>query len=107
MAKKQTINTNLLKQLCSVHAPSGEERALRDFLIAHIKKASKSWKSKPQLIFGEEIQDCLIIKFGKPRTAIFAHMDSIGFTVRYTNQLVSIGSPDAESGTKLVGHDAM
>jgi putative aminopeptidase FrvX len=107
MAKKQTIDTNLLKQLCSVHAPSGEERALRDFLIAYIKKASKGWKTKPQLIFGEEIQDCLILKFGKPRTAIFAHMDSIGFTVRYTNQLVSIGSPDAESGTKLVGHDTL
>lgn len=107
MAKKTSIDTNLLKQLCSVHAPSGEERALRDFLIAYVKKASKNWKTKPQLIFGEEIQDCLILKFGKPRTAIFAHMDSIGFTVRYTNQLVSIGSPDAESGTKLVGRDAL
>jgi putative aminopeptidase FrvX len=107
MAKKQLIDTALLKQLCSVHAPSGEERPLRDFLIQHIKKASKTWKYKPQLIFGEEIQDCLIVKFGKPRTAVFAHMDSIGFTVRYTNQLVSIGSPDADSGTKLVGKDVL
>lgn len=80
---------------------------MREFLIAHVKKASKNWAHKPQLIFGEAIQDCLILKFGKPRTAVFAHMDSIGFTVRYTNQLVSIGSPDAESGTKLVGRDAL
>lgn len=104
---KKDIDTVLLKQLCSVHAPSGEERAMRDFLIAYIKKASKNWANKPQLIYSEEIQDCLIVKLGKPRTAIFAHMDSIGFTVRYTNQLVSIGSPDAESGTKLVGRDAL
>jgi putative aminopeptidase FrvX len=104
---KKSINTNLLKQLCKVHAPSGEERPLRDFLIEYIKKASKSWKTKPQLIYGEEFQDCLIVKFGKPRTAVFAHMDSIGFTVRYTNQLVSIGSPDAESGTRLVGRDGL
>jgi len=103
---KTSINSKLLKQLCEVHAPSGEETAMRDFLIGHIRKEMKHWKHKPQLIFGEEFQDCLILKFGKPRTAIFAHMDSVGFTVRYTNQLVSIGSPDAEAGTKLVGRDS-
>ena len=102
---KNTINVSLLKQLCQIHAPSGEERPLRDFLISIIKKSMKNWAYKPQLIYGEEFQDCLIVKFGKPRTAIFAHMDSIGFTVRYTNQLVSIGSPDAHAGTKLVGKD--
>ncbi len=32
-------------------------------------------------------------------------MDTVGFTVRYFNQLVSIGSPNAEAGTKLVGCD--
>ncbi len=90
-----------------MHAPSGDESALRDFLIAHVKKEMKAWKHKPQLIYGEGFQDCLILKFGKPRTAIFAHMDSIGFTVRYENQLVTIGSPSAEAGTKLVGHDGL
>jgi putative aminopeptidase FrvX len=105
-SSKCPINTSLLKQLCAVHAPSGEERPLRDFLIAYIKKSMKQWAYKPQLIYGDEFQDCLIVKFGKPRTAIFAHMDSIGFTVRYNNQLVSIGSPDADSGTKLVGRDS-
>lgn len=67
----------------------------------------KNWQHKPQLVHGKGFQDCLILKFGKPRTAIFAHMDSIGFTVRYDNQLVTIGSPDAEQGTKLVGHDGL
>ncbi len=33
-------------------------------------------------------------------------MDSIGFTVRYFNQLLPIGSPDAEAGTVLVGTDS-
>ena len=101
------IPTDLLRQLCEVHAPSGEEVALRDFLIAHIKKEMKNWKHKPQLIFGDGLQDCLILKFGKPRTGIFAHMDSVGFTVRYDNQLVTIGSPDAEQGAQLVGHDGL
>lgn len=109
MKKSNTpiLDTALLKQLCAIHAPSGEERPVRDFLIAYIKRESKLWAHKPQLIYGDEIQDCLIVKFGKPRTAIFAHMDTIGFTVRYTNQLVSIGSPDADAGAKLVGRDSL
>jgi putative aminopeptidase FrvX len=104
---KANINTKLLKQLCKVHAPSGEEANLRDFLLTYIKKEMGNWKHVPQLIYGDGLQDCLILKFGKPRTAIFAHMDSVGFTVRYDNQLVTIGSPDAEQGTVLVGHDSL
>lgn len=95
----------LLQQLCEIQAPSGNEAPLRDFLIKYVKKEQKKWKVKPEIITGENLQDCLLLKFGKPRTAIFAHMDSIGFTVRYDNQLVAIGSPDAEPGTKLVGVD--
>lgn len=96
----------LLKQLCEIPAPSGNETALKDFLLSYIAKESKGWKTKPQ-IFKEGLQDCLILKFGKPRTAIFAHLDSIGFTVRYQNQLLPIGSPDADAGTKLVGRDSL
>lgn len=97
----------LLHQLCSVHAPSGNEAPMTRFLIKYIKKESKNWNAKPKIITGEEFQDCMILKFGQPRTAIFAHMDSIGFTVRYFNQLVPIGSPAAEAGTKLVGEDRL
>ena len=95
----------LLETLCTIHAPSGSEAPVKEFLLKYIQKEKKNWKVKPQVIEGKEFQDCLIVKFGKPRTAIFAHMDSIGFTVRYENQLVSIGSPDAPAGAKLVGED--
>jgi putative aminopeptidase FrvX len=109
---KSTVQTvharelNLLKRLCQVHAPSGEEHTLKEFLLRYIKKEMKNWSVKPEILEGEEFQDCLILKFGKPRTAVFAHMDSIGFTVRYFNQLLPIGSPEAEMGTRLVGHDS-
>jgi putative aminopeptidase FrvX len=96
----------LLKQLCEVHAPSGEEGAMTKFLLRHIGQARKKWSVQPEIIV-DGIQDCLILKFGKPRTAIFAHIDTIGFTVRYENQLLPIGSPDADPGTKLVGHDSL
>lgn len=100
------LDLNLLKQLCEIHAPSGAEVPVKDFLLSYVKKEKKNWKHNPQIIQGEQFQDCLILKFGKPRTAIFAHMDSVGFTVRYFNQLLSIGSPDAEMGTRLVGKDS-
>lgn len=79
---------------------------MKEFLLKHINQARKKWSVQPDII-KDGIQDCLILKFGKPRTAIFAHIDSIGFTVRYENQLLPIGSPDAEPGTLLVGHDSM
>ncbi len=106
--KEKQLKTDyqLLRQLCQIHAPSGEEGPLQTFLLQYIKKESKHWKTKPQVIAGEQFQDNIILKFGKPRTAIFAHMDTVGFTVRYFNQMLSIGSPDAEAGTKLVGQDA-
>jgi putative aminopeptidase FrvX len=97
----------LLKKLCEIHAPSGHEGPMKEFLLAYIKREKKKWKVQPEIIEGEEFQDCLILKFGKPRTAIFAHMDSVGFTVRYFNQLLPIGSPEAEMGTLLVGEDSL
>jgi len=97
----------LLQQLCKIQAPSGNEIRMKEFLLSYIKKEMKKWKVKPEIFHGDEFQDCIILKFGKPRTAIFAHMDSIGFTVRYFNQLLPIGSPDAEMGTKLVGEDSL
>jgi putative aminopeptidase FrvX len=95
----------LLKQLCEVFAPSGNEVAMKNFILNYINQYQHTWKHQPEIYAGEEFQDCIILKFGNPRTAIFAHMDSIGFTVRYFNQLIPIGSPDAEAGTKLVGKD--
>lgn len=104
--KNDEADYTLLHQLCSIQAPSGEEAPMTRFLLQYIKKQKTRWKVKPQIFQGDDFQDCIILKFGKPRTAIFAHMDSIGFTVRYFNQLLPIGSPDVEAGTKLVGEDS-
>lgn len=106
MKKKKSSDYELLRQLCAVHAPSGEEAPLRDFLIDYILRQKKHWKHKPTLYYGEGFQDCLIVAFGKPRTALFAHMDTVGFTVRYQNQLLPIGSPQADPGTVLTGRDS-
>lgn len=97
----------LLKQLCEIHAPSGNETLMKEFLLAYINKEKKNWKVEPDIFHGDEFQDCIVLKFGNPRTAIFAHIDSIGFTVRYFNQLLPIGGPHADMGTKLVGKDSL
>src|SRR5687768_9808685 len=96
----------LLKTMCAIHAPSGNEAPMTDFILSYIKKNKKSWKHKCKVIHGKGFQDCIVLVFGKPRTAVFAHMDSIGFTVRYGKQLVKIGGPMTESGYTLVGTDS-
>ena len=94
----------LLRKLCSIHAPSGNEGAMTEFLLDYIQKNMKFWKVKPEIFSGENFQDCIVLVFGKPRTAVFAHIDSIGFTVRYNNQLVKIGSPETKNGFRVKGY---
>ena len=76
------------------------------FLLDYIKRNSKNWKSQPQVFEGDGFQNCIVLVFGKPRTAVYAHIDSIGYTVRYKNQLVKIGGPAAETGAILLGADS-
>jgi putative aminopeptidase FrvX len=97
---------SLLKTMSAIHSPSGNEVAMKDFLLDYIAKNSSTWKNKPLLFSGKGFQDNIIMVFGKPRTAIFAHMDSIGFTVRYGKQLVKIGGPVTKTGIRLVGTDS-
>lgn len=97
----------LLETLCKIHAPSGNEGAMKEFILEYVKKNSAKWKKKPRVIHGDELQDGVMLVFGKPRTAIFAHMDSIGFTVRYDNHLVPIGGPAMETGIEVVGEDSL
>ncbi len=96
----------LLKEMCSIHAPSGNEVAMTKFLLDYIKKHQKDWKTKPNIYSGDGFQDCIVLVFGKPKTAIFAHIDSIGFTVRYGKELIKIGGPRTVDGFELVGADS-
>jgi putative aminopeptidase FrvX len=96
---------DLLKQLIEIRGASGDESRVRDFVIDYVQTNSKNWKRIPELIYGDEFQDCLILVFGQPKTAIYAHMDSIGFTVGYDKELIKIGGPRAIDGMQLVGSD--
>ncbi len=96
----------LLKELVEVRGASGDERGVRDFIINYVRKEQSKWEVQPQMIFGDEFQDTLMLVFGNPTTAIFAHMDSIGFTVGYGKNLIRIGGPKTSEGIQLVGSDS-
>ena len=96
----------LLQKLCSIAAPSGNEAPMKKFILEYLNENMSNFKVKP-IVISDGIQDCLILKFGKPKTAVFAHLDSIGFTVRYDKELVKIGGPKSYDGIKLVGKDSI
>ena len=96
----------LLHALCRIAAPSGNEAPLTKFVLDYVRQHQSSWQHQPRVIAHENLQDCLVLVFGEPRTAVFAHLDSIGFTVRYGRQLVCIGGPQTEAGYRLVGEDS-
>ena len=96
----------LLKKLCSIHAPSGEENNISEFIIQYVNSNMQNWKVKPKIFSGDGFQDSIILSFGQPKTAIYAHMDSIGFTVKYNNEIIKIGGPVVKNGIELVGSDS-
>ena len=100
------MNTELLKKLIEIPGAASDEGAIRDFLLDYIKKNQDSWKVQPQLFHGDGFQDTILLVFGQPKTAIFAHIDTIGFSVGYGKNLIKIGGPRTIDGMKLVGEDS-
>jgi putative aminopeptidase FrvX len=96
----------LLKQLTEIRGAASDEAQIAAFIIEYVKTESKNWKVQPEIIAGEGFQDCVILVFGKPRTAIYAHMDTIGFSVGYNRELIKVGGPRLIDGIELVGSDS-
>lgn len=96
---------DLLKRLCEVKSPSGEEWRMKEFVKTYVAENQHLWKTKPTLVDGEDFQDCVMLIFGEPKVAAFAHMDTTGFTVRYQDQLVPIGGPEVLGNETLHGED--
>ncbi len=96
----------LLKKLVEVRAASGDEGPMKGFIIDYVNNKKENWKVQPEIVEGRGFQDCVILVFGKPKTAIYAHMDSIGFSTGYNKELIKIGGPRTIDGTELVGSDS-
>lgn len=95
----------LLKALTAIHSPSGSEAPIKEFLLNYIDEQKSTWAAQPTII-KDNIQDNIILIFGKPRTAVYAHTDSIGFMVGYNNELSKIGGPVTTGNWLLIGQDS-
>lgn len=100
------MNLKLLEQLVAIRGASSDEWRIKDFLVNYIERNKKNWKCIPTVVAGEEMQDTVILVFGSPKTVIYAHTDTIGFSVGYENDLIKIGGPKLVDGTMLVGSDS-
>ncbi|MGV3629730.1 MAG: aminopeptidase [Bacteroidota bacterium] len=96
----------LLQQLIEIRGASSDESRISAFVQDYVAKNQENWKVKPQVFAGDEFQDAVILVFGKPATAIFAHLDSIGFSSAYDKNLYKIGGPRTQDGYRLVGSDS-
>ncbi len=97
----------LLQQLIEIRGASGDEGEIKRFLLDYIEKNKTKWLVQPQIFHGKGFQDAIVLIFGdNPKTAIFSHIDTIGFTVGYKNNLIKIGGPRTIDGTLLVGADS-
>lgn len=96
----------LLKKLISIRGVSGDESNITKFIKDYCDENKSNWKSQPSIIYEPHLHDCLILVFGNPKTAVYAHVDTIGYTVGYSNNLISIGSPRYSDSMILVGSDS-
>lgn len=96
----------LLEELIAVHGLASDEGRIRDFVLAYIDRNKGSWKAQPEIFSGDGFQDTIVLVFGKPRTAVYAHLDTIGYSAGYSNNLIRVGGPRNIDGTQLVGEDS-
>lgn len=99
-------NSQLLQELISVQGLASDESRIKSFIKEYVLKHQGQWKTKPHIIDGTGFQDAMILVFGNPRTAVYAHMDTIGYSVGYENELIRVGGPKNIDGTLLVGNDS-
>lgn len=99
------MNYRLLKGLCAIPGTAGDEGAVSDFVVEYLADNAPRFAATPEVFSGPGFQDMVIAVFGKPRTAVFAHLDTVGYTVAHEKTLFKVGNPKAETGAQLVGED--
>jgi putative aminopeptidase FrvX len=96
------MDFELLQNLCDIPGTSGDELAIRDFILQYINNQKHSWKIQPEIWAGDGFQNNVVLIFGKPAIGFYAHLDTVGFTVRYDNYVIPIGGIDGKTGDTLV-----
>lgn len=82
-----------LRALVSIEGASGDE--------GRVAAAVAERAAPLEGVQTEPIQDNLIVWRGRPQVALFAHLDTVGFTLGYGRDLVRIGGPHVEGGEAI------
>lgn len=85
---------DLLCRLQAIPGPSGDEGRIADFVQAHAGGVEG--------VTVRRIGDLVIASRGRPVIAVFAHLDTIGFTLGYDRSLIPIGGPRVKGGERVV-----
>lgn len=79
-----------LRRLQEIEGVSGDEGGVAEFV-------AQSLADVPGVAF-RRVGDNLIVTRGRPRAAVLAHMDTVGFTLGHRRELIRIGGPAVEGG---------
>lgn len=101
----ELTHKSLLETLISIQGVASDEQKIRDFILDYVNMNKHHWNVQPEVFFGDDFQDTVVLVFGTPKTAVYAHTDTIGYSVGYDKQLIRVGGPRNIDGTALVGKD--
>lgn len=81
---------DLLTLIQSIPGPSGDEGRISEFVADYCRKVDGADV--------RVVQDLVLAVRGVPKVAVFAHLDTIGFTQGYDRELLPLGGPKVEGG---------
>jgi putative aminopeptidase FrvX len=84
----------LLWSMSKIDSPSGDEGPLCDFIEALLPSVLSDIRLT-------RIGDSLVVWRGDPKTALFSHIDTTGFTLGNDKVLVPLGSPTPKDGDPI------
>lgn len=86
---------DLLWELLAQDSPAGDEGALADWLQDWLLREAPDAAA-------ERLGDSFVITRGTaPKVAVFAHLDTTGWTLGYDKQLIRIGGPQGKPGDAI------
>lgn len=89
---RANLDLPLLLDLLQIDSPSGDEGTMADWLESYVSRELPDVR----LI---RVGDSLIaVRGNRPGVAIFAHIDTTGFTLGYGSALIPIGGPSPRGG---------
>ena len=92
LTKHAEYSLDLLWELLRQDSPAGDEGPLADWVTAWLAREVPDAAA-------ERLGDSLVVTRGaQPAAAVFAHLDTTGWTLGYDKTLIRIGGPDGKPG---------